>query len=211
MKAEKKTPTYLKESSSSGLFVGFVYVMVFISLLALAILLNYESSATKSSFNIVNERLLIIEEQINIADEVNNDSLTDISSSIQFLDKEVRKLWDLSNKRNKLNITKLIKVSEELKKSINEINKILDANNNLIKTNQSKILENQQAINVLNISNAEIETFKMSIKSIETQLMLIDDSVQALNNYKKQLNQSISEIQTEISQINQETIELSDQ
>ena len=61
------------------------------------------------------------------------------------------------------------------------------------------------------MSNDEIETFKVSIKSIETQLMLIDDSVQALNNYKKQLNQSISEIQTEISLINQETIELSDQ
>mgnify|MGYP003297473943 FL=1 len=61
------------------------------------------------------------------------------------------------------------------------------------------------------MSNDEIETFKVSIKSIETQLMLIDDSVQALNNYKKQLNQSISEIQTEISLINQENIELSDQ
>ena len=44
------------------------------------------------------------------------------------------------------------------------------------------------------MSNDEIETFKVSIKSIETQLMLIDDSVQALNNYKKQLNQSILEI-----------------
>jgi hypothetical protein len=34
--------------------------------------------------------------------------------------------------------------------------------------------------------------------------MIIDDSVQALNNYKKQLNQSILEIQTEISILNQE-------
>ena len=61
------------------------------------------------------------------------------------------------------------------------------------------------------MSNDDIETIKVSIKNIETQLMLIDDSVQALNNYKKQLNQSISEIQTEISLINQDTIELSDQ
>ncbi len=211
MKAEKKTPSYLKKSSSGGLFVGFLYIMVFMSILTLAIWQNYESSATKSSFNLANERLLIIEEQINIADEVNNDSLTDISSSIQFLDKEVRKLWDLSNKRNKVNITKLTTASEELKKSINEISKLLDTNRNIIKTNETAILENQQALNALNMSNDEIESFKVSIKSIETQLMLIDDSVQALNNYKKQLNQSISEIQTEISLINQETIELSDQ
>ena len=211
MKAEKKTPSYLQKSSSGGLFVGFLYIMVFMSILALAIWQNYESSSTKSSFNLANERLLIIEEQINIADEVNNDSLTDISSSIQFLDKEVRKLWDLSNKRNKVNITKLTKASEELKKSINEVSKLLDTNRNIIKTNQTKILENQLAVDALNMSNDEIETFKASIKSIETQLILIDDSVQALNNYKKQLNQSISEIQTEISLINQVTIELSDQ
>ena len=46
---------------------------------------------------------------------------------------------------------------------------------------------------------------KIKLKSLETQLMLLDDSVQALNNYKKQLNQSILEIQTEISIMNQET------
>jgi hypothetical protein len=34
--------------------------------------------------------------------------------------------------------------------------------------------------------------------------MILDDSVQALNNYKKQLNQSILEIQTEISIMNQD-------
>ena len=79
--------------------------------------------------------------------------MTDISSSIQFLDKEVRKLWDLSNKRNKVNITKLTTASEELKKSINEISKLLDTNRNIIKTNETKILENQQALNVLNMSN----------------------------------------------------------
>ena len=36
---------------------------------------------------------------------------------------------------------------------------------------------------------------------MNTQLMLLDDSIQALNNYKNQLNQTILEIQTEISNI----------
>jgi len=66
---------------------------------------------------LVENRFSIIEEQMNIADEINNDSLTDISSSIQFLDKEVRKLWDLSNKRNKVNITNLISLKAELELS----------------------------------------------------------------------------------------------
>ena len=36
--------------------------------------------------------------------------------------------------------------------------------------------------------------------------MLIDDSVQALDNYKKQLNQSIIEIQTELIILKNENI-----
>ena len=53
-------------------------------------------------------------------------------------------------------------------------------------------------------SLSELKTMQIKLKSIETQLMLLDDSVQALNNYKKQLNQSILEIQTEISIMNRE-------
>ena len=60
---------------------------------------------------------------------------------------------------------------------------------------------------ILQEKEVQIRGFKLRLP-IETQLILIDDSVQALNNYKKQLNQSISEIQTEISLMNQETIEL---
>ena len=63
---------------------------------------------------LVDDRLSLIEEQINIVDETNNDSMTDITSSIQFLDKEVRKLWDLSNKRNKVNIQNLSNKTEEI-------------------------------------------------------------------------------------------------
>ncbi|NCW11376.1 MAG: hypothetical protein EBW43_05425 [Proteobacteria bacterium] len=142
IRPDKTSPAYLKKTKSGGLFVGFLYVLLFMSILGLGIWQSFESSYTDAKIKTNEDRLAIIEEQMNIADEVNNDSLTDISSSIQFLDKEVRKLWDLSNKRNK-------------------------------------------------------------VKTIETQLILVDDSVQALNNYKKQLNQSILEIQTEISALQQ--------
>ena len=45
---------------------------------------------------------------------------------------------------------------------------------------------------------------QITLKTIETQLMLVDDSVQALNNYKKQLNQSILEIQTQLTLLQQQ-------
>ena len=197
IRPDKTSPAYLKNKNSGGLFKGFLYVLLFMSILSLAIWQNYSSSSTSSKIQSTEDRLAIIEEQMNIADEVNNDSLTDISSSIQFLDKEIRKLWDLSNKKNKINISKLKDSNNDLKKSIEAINQLLSEHKIQIDTNTLFINESEPLLN--NLKNIEIK-----LKSLETQLMLLDDSVQALNNYKKQLNQSILEIQTEMSLMDQE-------
>ena len=210
MKPDKTSPAYLKQASSGGLFVGFLYVLVFMSILSLGIWQSYESKSIQESFKLLDERMIVIEEQINIADETNNDSLSDISSSIQFLDKEVRKLWDLSNKRNKANITKLIASTKDLENSIKSINSLLDTSSKAIRDNREIITANIDSLDSLKFSESELADIQLRLQTIGTQLILIDDSVQALNNYKKQLNQTIAEIQTEITAMTQETIELED-
>ena len=196
IRPDKTSPAYLKKTKSGGLFVGFLYVLLFMSILGLGIWQSFESSYTDAKIKTNEDRLTIIEEQMNIADEVNNDSLTDISSSIQFLDKEVRKLWDLSNKRNKVNISKLLASTAEIEASITQINESLDRYKIDLSSNTEKINELQPSL-------SNIDDIQLTLKTIETQLILVDDSVQALNNYKKQLNQSILEIQTEISALQQ--------
>ena len=109
----------------------------------------------------------------------------------------MRKLWDLSNKRNKVNISKLTASNSDLEKSIKEINQLLSEYKTSIDANTLYIAEADTLI-------SKIENIESKLKSLETQFMILDDSVQALNNYKIQLNQSILEIQTEISIMNQE-------
>ena len=196
IRPDKTSPAYLKKTKSGGLFVGFLYVLLFMSILGLGIWQSFDSSYTDAKIKTNEDRLAIIEEQMNIADEVNNDSLTDISSSIQFLDKEVRKLWDLSNKRNKVNISKLLASTAKIEASITKINESLDKYKIDLSSNTEKINELQPSL-------SNINDIQLTLKTIETQLILVDDSVQALNNYKKQLNQSILEIQTEISALQQ--------
>ena len=55
----------------------------------------------------------------------------------------------------------------------------------------------------LELSADELAAYKLNLSNIDTQLILLEDSVQALNNYKNQLNQVILEIQTEITIIQQ--------
>ncbi len=208
IRPDKTSPAYLNKSSSGGLLIGFIYILVFMSILSLGIWQSYESKASRTILGSVDERLVVIEEQINIADETNNDSLSDISSSIQFLDKEVRKLWDLSNKKNKVNIAKLSKAISELEKASKELNKISQLSLNNIKSNKQAIKSNELQLIEVSQGSSEMEDIQRTIKSLETQLMLIDDSVQALNNYKKQLNQTIGEIQTQISSMNNDNLQI---
>ena len=199
LRIEKKLPAYLKRSNSGGLLIGFIYVAVFMSILFLAIWQTFESESYKSSMTLIDERLSLIEEQINIVDETNNDSMTDITSSIQFLDKEIRKLWDLSNKRNKINIQKLSNQTSEIEKLLGLIEKDINDNKKNLNLMKNNINLNMTKLNDLELSANDLVNIKMNLNNINTQLILLDDSVQALNNYKNQLNQVILELQTEVS------------
>ncbi|MDA8999406.1 hypothetical protein N9J57_04350 [Gammaproteobacteria bacterium] len=211
MKPNKSSPAYLKQKTSGGLFVGFLYVLVFMSILALGIWQNIESKSNKESLVSINERLIVIEEQINIADEINNDSLTDISASIQFLDKEVRKLWDLSNKRNKVNIIKLTETTNKINGSIKNIEISIKEASKKIESNKEDIVSTSKDLSDLLKTNSEINDLEIALRALETQMILMDDSVRALNNYKTQLNQTISEIQTQIYSASQEVLEIENQ
>ena len=147
----------------------------------------------------MDERLAIIEEQINIVDETNNDTITDISSSIQFLDKEIRKLWDLSNKRNKVNIQKLSEQTIKIEQLLKSLEDEVSNNQSTITNMRDSIDQNISNIQELGISADDLSIIRLNLSSIDTQLMLLDDTVQALNSYKNQLNQTILEIQTQIN------------
>jgi len=208
LKIDKKPPSYLKRSSEGGLLIGFIYVLTFLSILFLIIWQTFESESNKANEQLINERLLLIEDQLSIVDETNNDSLTDISSSIQFLDKEIRKLWDLSNKRNKVNIQKLTSQTAEIESLLSRIEEDIQRNQDKLASIEQSLNTNIAKVRDLELSADELAAYKLNLSNIDTQLILLEDSVQALNNYKNQLNQVILEIQTEITIIqNSQAIE----
>ena len=208
LKINKNPPSYLKRSSEGGLLIGFIYVLTFLSILFLIIWQTFESESNKASEQLINERLLLIEDQLSIVDETNNDSLTDISSSIQFLDKEIRKLWDLSNKRNKVNIQNLTSQTAEIQSLLSKIEEDINSNQNKLTSIEQSLKTNIEKIRDLELTADELAAYKLNLSNIDTQLILLEDSVQALNNYKNQLNQAILEIQTEITIIkNSQNIE----
>ena len=133
--------------STSGLFLGVVFVLLLIGILALSLWVSELSKASSNVNSKVESRLSILEEQLQLADSTSTDFLSDINSQLQFLDKEIRKLWDLSNKRNKVDIAKLINDVSKLSNALEEIA--------LTQTNDQKNInaiknESQELISLIN-------------------------------------------------------------
>ena len=178
-----------------------VYVLVLMSILVLALWQNSEVDKKNKAIIILDERIAILEEQLSLADENNTDSMTGISASLQFLDKEVRKLWDLSNKRNKVDIKKLKEETELINTNLNVLNDEIGQLKELISQTNKDIDHIRKLSKKSNDDINILKAMPIQINNLETKLMLAEDSIQALESYKKQINQTILEIQSEISNL----------
>ena len=200
IKINKKLPSYLKRTSKGGLLTGFIYVLTFMSILFLSIWQTFEFENNKTNMDLVDQRISVIEEQINIVDETNNDSMTDITSSIQFLDKEIRKLWDLSNKRNRKNISQNLNSIENLNEKIESIDKkdeVLSAQQRALTLELARIKNIQDNI------NSQLDNFD-DITPNETgsdSLADIEESIDSFNAYRVQVNQSLLDLRKQLNDL----------
>ena len=196
MKVSREDSINFKPQKNSSLMLGIIFVAILGAVLFL--LLRSEQTSTKidSTSASLDDRLSKIEDQLLMLDEVNSDSLIEVGAEIQFLDKEIRKLWDLSNKRNKVNIEKLTKSLNELIQKYNKTDKEIDdaiASINTELNNLTQSIENQPDLSGT-VSQSETE-----IRSLKRQILFIEESVQALEAYRTQNNQILLEIQNSIN------------
>jgi len=187
--------------NASGLFLGVVFVLLLCGILALSLWVSELSRASASTDELVESRLAILEEQLQLADSTSTEFLTDINTQLQFLDKEIRKLWDLSNKRNKVNIQNITKDVFKQSSLLKEIA--------LTQTNDQKNIEKfriqltslnkaAQSLNQINKSN---NATALKLEELSNNLLLLEETVQAFDSYRKQNNELMQALQLQISNL----------
>ena len=196
IKVNKEDSNFLNsQKQSGGLFLGFIFVLILSSILALALWINQISETNNETIKGYEERIGILEEQLSIVDSVNTDSMTGIASQLQFLDKEIRKLWDLSNKRNKVQIQEITKQVDVINKSIKLIE---DTTGKLSLSNSDDIKDLTNKLSSIEADNKSIDKIYKDLKSLNTDFLLLEESIQAFDNYRKQNNEYIIQLQNKI-------------
>ena len=198
--ASKEEQT-IGNKNSSGLFLGVVFVLLLCGILALSLWVSEISRSSNEINDLVESRLSILEEQLQLADSTSTEFLSDINTQLQFLDKEIRKLWDLSNKRNKVNISKL---TLDLNKQSNLLKTIAATQTNDQKNIQDIVSQLERLGQAAkNLSQLSVKNSVTESKLIELNksLLLLEETVQAFDSYRKQNNELMQELQLEISSI----------
>ena len=192
----------------SGLFLGVVFVLLLVGILALSLWVSELSKASGDINSKVETRLMVLEEQLKLADSTSTDFLSDVNSQLQFLDKEIRKLWDLSNKRNKVNIANL---DNEVKKHSDALREIAlmqtndQKNINLIKDQSQKL---KVLLDQLTESNQENALLNNKISELNNSILLMEETIQAFDLYRKQNNEMLQDMQLQISIIESTAVPL---
>ena len=182
-----------------GMILAIVFIIILFGMLFLSLWVGQISKNTGVNTTDLESRLINLEEEFQLADEVSTEFLTDTGAQLQFLDKEIKKLWDLSNKRNKININKIFVELDGLKNQNQESNKTIKDLKDDFKELSSELDSLEGITNKLNVESEEYKVLALQINTLQRRLLLLDETIEAFDNYRKQTNQSILDIQATLN------------
>ena len=191
---------YKVVEDKGGIVLAIVFVALLFGILFLSLWVGQISKNTGVNTTDLESRLIQLEEEFQLADEVSTEFLTDTGAQLQFLDKEIKKLWDLSNKRNKVNIQKIFTELEAIKKQ----NRLVTQSLNQLKASSvntnKELKELNDIIRRLNVESEEFKAIAQQINALQRRILVMDETIQAFDNFRRQTNQSIVDIQTLINE-----------
>ena len=146
------------------------------------------------------ERISSLEESSTENQKVIDELSQNIDAELKFVNKEIRKLWDLSNKRNRKNITANLNSIEEIQNKLTEFAKIdetLTAKQRALSLELAKLNKILEKIN-LGLENNNLAS---SYDTNQIDLGEIEDSINSFDAYRLQVNQSIIEIREKLTNL----------
>ena len=153
------------------------------------------------------ERISTLEENIYAQSNKVDELIETNSQDLKFINKEIRKLWDLSNKRNRKNISQNLNAIEVIEEKIDLIEKeykTISAKQRSLNLKLSKLEKMQENL------NQSIEGFDPSLQddNFEDRLIDLEEATESIDFYRTQVNQSILSIKQKLNELELEIINI---
>ena len=149
----------------------------------------------QDNLNSMNSRLISVEESFQTQSNNADEKVGSILQDIKLLNSEVRKLWDLSNKKNKKNISLLE----------NKVNEITEATNSAaedyLKINASLESLNKSMFD-LEGRIAKLSALELNSSSYEKKFDDLAEAIDAIDAYRLQINQRLLAIDERLNESN---------
>ena len=184
---------------SSLLFVSFLSLLNLGGLVILGLWFFNNSDYQQETGENFSERIGSLEESVLTSKEASVESFASLEDKDKFLDRQVRLLWDLSNKRNKRDIT-------TIKAKLKEIEESFDA----LKGQMSPISAKQRS------SDLEIAKLEKSLEKLRTSLTDLsaesnidfekriknqEEAISSIDAFRRQINSNILSLQRQMDEL----------
>tara|TARA_A100001037_G_scaffold303601_1_gene338022 strand:+ start:80 stop:775 length:696 start_codon:yes stop_codon:yes gene_type:complete len=191
----------------SMLFSSTITIVNTVGLILLGLWFFNTSGSQQQAGKSFIERISMLEESISIQSNKVDDLLETNSQDLKFINKEIRKLWDLSNKKNRKSISQNLNSIESIEETLQVLDKeykTLSAKQRSLNLELSKLEKMQEKF------SQSLDKVSPSSENddIEDRLVDLEDAIKSMDLYRNQVNQSILSLKEKLNDLELEILNI---
>ena len=168
-----------------------VFLLVFVTLVTFLLI---RTSSQQDNLINMNSRLIDLEQKVQQSVTSSEVTVETLSDDLKEVNREIRKLWDLSNKRNKKRIATLEDQLKAIDSSITEI---------FTQSQEIRLISKEFSKSISDIKTrvAKIDTSSLSSSDYEIRIKELEEAIDSMDSFRRQTNQSIIKLKNELSKV----------
>ena len=146
------------------------------------------------------ERISMLEENISTQSSKVDDLIETNSQDLKFINKEIRKLWDLSNKKNRKSISQNLNSIESIEDTLGTLDKeykTLSAKQRSLNLELAKLEKMQEKLS----ESLDIQSPFPEGEDLEDRLADLEEATKSMDLYRTQVNQSILSLKEKLNDL----------
>jgi len=154
------------------------------------------------------ERISMLEENISIQSSKVDDLIETNSQDLKFINKEIRKLWDLSNKKNRKSISQNLNSIESIEETLGALDKeyrTLSAKQRSLNLELAKVEKMQEKLS----ESLDVQSPLSEGEDLEDRLADLEEATKSMDLYRTQVNQSILSLKEKLNDLELELTNIS--